>query len=533
VATKPQRTRASPQNSLFAEPTNEGVDSSAHAPLPFSDEENGPHQRRVKRATIDAQVVSDSALRKADGDLKDLVRHPVEMAAIVPMTRRMTFLSRKVWAFLVSYSLSSEGTRTELGILWRVAMTTLERDIEYNSNDKNTLRESIRECQRTLVDWAGSAKDSTTGETHTWKSSQLLGGVDFVIDNSGRMCVEWSFPQNLLKQMREFKHDFEWSARILVSFNKQSTAALYWVVSRYKTSPSGLTNRLPWREWIPILTGQSVEDAENEARVIAAKKGVSAHAKYAEWRYFKRDVVDKAVDELNQVLEDIWVEARPIKVGKTVEELQFKVTPRVGYKKPAASGAVGNISPETQEAVDAMSRLGLTKKFARQLAIEHGAARTLKVAADVQRRVDDGTQAVIKNRQGFFISQLQEAVKAAEAAAAKSEPTPAPTASVDELADQSLNDYRSMLQDKARQEWPAHPVEVRDDYLKRFGESYIPGTPESVRREFEKKGIKSPIVAGRFYAWLAHDIAGADWEPSHKVLVAFERGQRPTAQKVF
>jgi hypothetical protein len=490
------------------------------------------HDMPVRPASSNAKEVHELALRKQDGDLRN-VRHPVEMAAIEPKTRKLTLLSRKLWMFLVSYSLSVDGTVTSVGILWRVQMATLQKDVQFDSNDTAHLKESIRQCQKTLVEWAASARDKTTGETRSWTSTQLLGSVEFVVDQYGRKCLEWNFPPALLRQMLAHKHWFESSLQVANMLSRHSSLALFQVVSRYKTSPSGLTERRPWREWIPVLTGESAESAEMTARLRDAKKGGAADAdsakgaKYKEWRYFNRDVIAPAVTELNQVLEDVWVEAVPIKVAGKNEFLQFKVTPRDGFKRKRAYGS--DIPQECKHAVEVMTGLGLVQNLAIQLCKEHTPELMLQVATVVSHRASDTRRSPVGNVQGLFITVMKEKVAERDAVATKAiEVAQQRPVSADKMADESLEDFQANLTEKVRREWETMPVEVKDDYKQRFRDEELPNAPSVVKNAHTKSGIELPIVRARFFNWLAKDRAGDDWTPSDRTLLAFERSRRST-----
>ena len=507
--------------------------TSAQSPLFEHVEENKSADQEIpaRPASSNATEVHELALRKQDGDLRN-VRHPVEMAAIEPKTRKLTLLSRKLWMFLVSYSLSIEGTVTSVGILWRVQMSTLQKDVQFDSNDTAHLKESIRQCQKTLVEWAASARDKETGETRSWTSTQLLGSVDFVVDQHGRKCLEWNFPPALLRQMLAHKHWFESSLQVANLLSRHSSLALFQVVSRYKTSPSGLTERRPWREWIPVLTGESDEAAEMAARLRDAKKGGAADAnsakgaKYKEWRYFNRDVIAPAVTELNQVLEDIWVEAIPIKVGGKNEFLQFKVTPRDGFRKRPHAG---DVPQEYEQAVKVMTGLGLVQSLAIQLCKEHSPELMLQVAAIVSARAADTRKPTVGNVQGLFIKVMKEKVLEREAEAAEPDAVVQQRpVSPDKMADESLEDFRAYLTEKARRDWETMPVEVKDDYKQRFQDDELPSAPTVVKNAYAKSGIELPIVRSRFFNWLAKDRAGEEWVPSDRTLLAFERSRRST-----
>lgn len=485
-------------------------------------------------ASSEATEVSERALRREDGDLRS-IRYPVEMAALEPQTKKLTFLSHRLWLFLVSYALESAGHMTALGVLWRVPMATLQADVKFDSNDTAHLKASLRECQKILVEWAGSARDKETGEVRTWTSTQLLGSAEFVIDEHQRKCLEWSFPPALLRQMREHKHFFETALHIVNLLSRQSSLALFKVISRYKTSPSGLTERRPWRNWIAVLTGESAEAAEASARLRNARKGggddeSAKHGKYKEYRYFNRDVVAPAVKELNRVLDDVWVEAIQIKVGGRVSELQFKVTPREGFK--ARNSPLRGRTEEIGPVIAELTSLGLTKTFATRLCTEHPKEVLLETAAEVRQRM---TEREIQKPPAFFVAlmkqKLEEALKAGSAPVAES-PLNLRPLDVDAEAEESLNAYRSELQQAEKQAWDTVPAEVQADYLKRFADGRLKVLPAKLIEVHTDSGIDHPAVKSIFFKWLAQDRAGDRWNPDDRQLLAFERARarRPAAE---
>ena len=111
-------------------------------------------------------------------------------------------------------------------------------------------------------------------------------------------------PQGLLRDLPQ----------VALLLRRHSSLALYQLISRYRTNPSGVTERRHWREWIPVLTGESKEFTELTKLREAAKKSKETETwkapkeKFSELKYFRRDVLKPAIDELNAVLPDIWVQ---------------------------------------------------------------------------------------------------------------------------------------------------------------------------------------------------------------------------------
>ena len=486
--------------------------------------------------------VPDGALRRASGELRDM-RKPVEMAVIEPKTRKINLWSRKAWLFLVAYSLTHEGTLTQDGTVWRVPLATLIKDARFGSKDRRHLKESIKECQRTLVEWSGSARDSMTGQTRLWSSTQLLGSVEFVEDERGRACIEWSLPPVLLRQLREYKHFYMVSLEVVAEIKLNCTLALYEIICRYKTNPNGLTMRRPWREWIPLLTGESDESAELRIDMKAGKGASKVRQRYGEYRYFRRDVVQRAVAELNEVQQEFTVESVPLTRGRTVEELQFRVVARDAHANTAKDHTSTrparrhNAPTADAPALAKAIQTGASEHFASQLYQEYGPEQLAHSAESAL------TTPGVVNPAGFMVAKLrqQEAARASSPAAASvpslpaasKEDTPAapavrtPPGSLRESLDFALTRYRNRLQVLAKSRWPQLSSDARTQYLHRFEREVVANTPY-IRKDFQASGLKKPFVAAKFYLWLAEVQAhesGDGWTPSAEVLLAHLVGQ--------
>lgn len=433
--------------------------------------------------------VDNQVLRRANGELRT-VRHPVEMALLEPKARKLSLWGHKAWLFLISYALSTDGNVTDTGVLWRVPMRTLMRDARFNTNNYDVLKDALMDCQKTVVDWSRSARDAATGEVRSWSSTQLLGSVEFVNDSSKRLYIEWSLTPVLLRELRAYRHYYMVDLAVVSDIRSNSALALYKIVSRYKSSPGGLTMRMPWRSWIAPLTGEP-EDA------------ISPRGKprYEEFRYFNRDVVQRAVKELNAVQAEFVVEPVLITKGREVIELQFKVTQTVGYSRAKAhADAAEALDEEAQRAIDQAVETGTTPTFAAKLQQEYGSGQLAEKAQAALSAHGIG------NRAGFLVASLRAQHSPARRAQGQvGEATPLKVIR-DLTPEQLVKARRDEACAQAKFGWPAVPMEVQEDYLRRFGESESCSTA-FVRKAFQESGLKKPFVAAAFFPWLAKTMA--------------------------
>lgn len=463
--------------------------------------------------------VDPGTLRRADGELRT-VRKPVEMAVLEPRTRRITLWSRKAWLLLVSYSLTTDPAKIADGMVWRVPVKMLMRDACFSSRDHAHIKDSIRECQRTLVEWSESVRNPQTGEIRTWASSQLLGSVEFVTNAAGRECIEWSLPPTLLKELRAYQHYYMLSLGVVAQIGLNSTLSLYEIVCRYRTNPSGLTMRRPWQEWVSILTGESDESARIRSQIRYGRHKGEARERYGEFRYFNRDVVQKAVKELNAVQDEFLVEPILIKEGRAVRELQFRIHPRKAF----AMSRRETLTEQEQSAVDSAVSVGVSEKVARNLVQQYGSEGVRAGVEDAER------SSGLQNPAGYVVAQVRAGGQAkapprASAPAAKRPPTP------EEGMRLALEGFRASRVESAKAHWPELPVEVQDDYLQRF-EAFARERYPYLLRDFAATRLKKPIVRANFFQWLAETVAnesGPGWTPSAEQLVAHLVAQVDTA----
>lgn len=489
------------QDTLFQD---DSADGDIESPPPIANE-----------ASLLAAEVAERALRTNEG--LGSAKHPVEIASIEPKTRRLTALGRKAWYLLVSYSLTTRPLDASDGVLWRVTLQKLLQDLRYTSRNLVHLRSTIDELQTTLVKWGPSAKRVANGDQPVLEQSQLLGSIQLVLDRNGRLCLEWTLPYHLHRHLQDYVHFYTLDLDLLVSCSRHSTQALLAEVSRHFTNPSGLTARRPWRDWIPILTGVSDEyaqlhsalDGEPPKASRTNAHGAEPPARHGEWRYFHRDVVQRAVKELNSLQTDFVVTPVAIRTGAFVTHLQFKIIHLTRHKKAQSKAPT---RPEMSQLALWGVQESATKKFIEQYGMS-AVTQAIKDVADDVARADP----VIDNPAGLFVSKLR---RLATTNAVDIQPA-APKVTAQQAQDLYLREYRNSLVEKFREEWPDMPSEVRDDYEARFVQHLESRGPEIVLSEARKSRLTRPIVRIPFFRWAAEDRAGGSWHPSLDDLLRF------------
>ena len=224
----------------------------------------------------------------------------------------LSLLSRKLVNVLLYYAQRMRGNEDSEGKYW-VEVSKIVKDAKFNSRDYELLRESLDELQ--------SVKIIRPTENGGITSDVLI--PSFTLDNTahgtnealptgqkkrgGKLVVGFSLPIGVKELLLNPKSNYTVLPIIYVaSLRTIGGLVLYEITKRYSTNPSGVTNRDTWTWWWKILTG--------------AADGASP----PEYKYFKRDVIKKAIDEINGVT-DLKIELLEFKVGRTVKDLQFTV----------------------------------------------------------------------------------------------------------------------------------------------------------------------------------------------------------------
>lgn len=242
---------------------------------------------------------------------------PNELAAIIPSRPGVVLEYQEVKAYLLMHDYAIEQGLKDKGTrLFRVNVVRLEREGGFGRKDRGDLKRYVRNLVGATVEWNTPRVDKA-GETTVWEVSSMVAHARFLYDKNHTLVLEWQYSDPLLEKLRLVGHYFRMRLKSLRDTRSFGGQALYLYLSRYQTFPGQRTDAKPWREWVPILTGKRVEDWDKQQNENVGNS----------WRYFHRDVVRKAVAEVNSIQTDYRVEAQIRKVGTRVMDLWFELRP--------------------------------------------------------------------------------------------------------------------------------------------------------------------------------------------------------------
>lgn len=181
-----------------------------------------------------------------------------------------------------------------------IPLPDVVHDSAWGSKDHKLVVSTLQQLQTTLVE-----SDDPSGH---FTSVQLIGSVHLVKGAGRRPSqVGWEFPRSTRDILSNPDFYTKLSIFHLTSLQTTGGAALYEIAKRYLTNIGGKTNKNPWHWWHDTLTGKQMGSIA-----------------YPEYKYFKRDVLLPALEEVNRT--DINVVLCEVKTGRTVTDLQFIVS---------------------------------------------------------------------------------------------------------------------------------------------------------------------------------------------------------------
>lgn len=258
-----------------------------------------------------------------------------------------------------------------------IPLPDIANDAAWGSKDHRLVIQTLQQLQTTLVE-----SDDPSGRFST---VQLIGAAH-LLRGSGRRpsLVGWEFPRSTRDILSN--PDFYTKLCILHLTSLQTTggAALYEIAKRYLTNIGGKTCKNHWHWWYDTLTGRQIGSVP-----------------YPEYRYFKRDVLTPAIEEVNRT--DIQVLLTESKVGRLVTDLQFNVVAATQTSLERPSGPVIDST-----LLERLCALGFTERQACEFIGTTTDVYLRSTLALVEERVSDKNLEPLNSPAAFFRKALKE-----------------------------------------------------------------------------------------------------------------------------
>jgi hypothetical protein len=427
---------------------------------------------------IQTKRVPDSGRKPNSVDQDYLLRKPVNTLAIVPKSEKITVTARKIYNVMLQYA-QKQGVDKDS---YRVRLADIAIGIDFNSNNTEVIKQYFRQMATTGVEW----QSPTTGEGARWSISALIAHAD-LIQQGKELILEWSYATNIKQELLDPQRFAKMSLQVLAALNTMASLVLYEICCRYADNPSGLTARQAWAWWRPVLTGAPD----------------SATSAYQEYKIFNRDVVKKALKKVNEVT-DLEVELIEHKIGRSVQELQF----RVKRKLPQLAPADQPIQPVDLKTIGNAIKLGIAQEKAEKLLLKYGAKALDEAMLAMQERVRRPNMEPVRSPEKYLATILQSGqfgnAKESTAPAAKFYDTKSERL---KLIERFMAQKRMELNDMFQE----MPAEDQQTWIARFEEEALPGSG-AMRKAYQSKGIASQIVRPAFLKFLGNEVWEEGWE---------------------
>jgi hypothetical protein len=423
-------------------------------------------------------------------DPTDKIKKPVSTLAIVPTSGAITRVARQAYTIMLMLA-KEQGAEDPKTGLFGSPVNTIIKGFDGNIGTKVRLKADLKSMVSHVVEWQSPSE----GEITEWGALPLLAEVRLKLQN-GEHWVHWAYPPSLRQEMLDPQIFAKLNRLTISKFRSHAGLALYEICARYQDNPSHLTSKRAWKWWVPVLTGKPMaEDSK------------------VEFRFFNRDTVKPAVEEINEVSELI-VETREIRVGKSIEYLQFSVR-----KKPTEQ--LDHLAPLEGSGLAKAEKLGIPNAIAEELWLRHGNADFLAALGKLAQRLSQ-IASPVRSKVAYLKAVLanlglEEEAEHIEIAMAKEAPNRwAPKPNPAEVSQHILLEAQKNKTALVRGEILALTEAERVDLLQEYKACAIAAQKHSsILKKIEAGEWQSGILLGELMAFYWKKTRGLSWSDAY------------------
>jgi hypothetical protein len=454
-------------------------------------------------------MAADQELFLSDDDAdKDeyLLKH-VNAVALMPVIggRKISLLGRRLFNVLLHHSMNNPDNEEH-----QAGLSEIVEMADINSRNFEQIKKTLRELMTTTVEWQSPAQNEFV---ETWDACNLLSGVGITKNkSSGHVTVRWRFDSKVRENILRPEIYSRLSLASMTKFSTHGALALYEICARYVNNPSHLTTRRNWREWwLPVLSGVSNEKPTTE------------------YRFFKRDVLKKAIAEINAKsnLEVVGPIEYKGSDGKTVNDIQFKVKFKSNSEELSSGDFSDNVN-FTGEQLPVVGRaisLGVTQNEITKLITEYPLVMISIGLDDLETRISIPTQKVRPiTKPGAWLKAVLKRIDNAQTKAAVK------PVDVEKQKSEWVQEWLKKEKEKLLYAFEDSTEEEKQEIRRTF-EEYLVSLAQSILvRQLKKYDKDSPtakhywedrMLSALFIQFLGITKKGADWDkPTAEDLLA-------------
>ena len=419
-----------------------------------------------------------------------LLKH-VNAVALMPVQggRKISLLGRKLFNVLL-HKAQEEGDQDE----YHARLHEVVDAADYNSKDTAPLKKTLRELLSTTVEW----QSPSTGEIETWDACNLLSGAGITKDKkTGAVTIRWRYDSRVRSQLMSPDRYARLSLEAITQLNSHSAMALYEICARYVDNPGHKTARQHWRWWKPVLTGYIGDESK------------------ADYRYFKRDVLTKAIAEINertnlQVAGPIEYKERD---NKTIAEIQFEVRLKGRSKERENKTPLTQIAIADRPVIGRAINAGVKQQDAENLLRKHGPTPVSAAVNDLEQRLQMPAETIgpVMNPGSWLRANVDRRAREAELRNG-SDGKKFTSEELKKHRASWTDEWLRRRKDGFRTDFQELPSGKQEEILSRFkGELQKSSQPQILKR-FEQSGWDHRMVRETFVKYLGLTFLGTDWD---------------------
>ncbi|MDC6179746.1 RepB family plasmid replication initiator protein [Ralstonia solanacearum] len=293
----------------------------------------------------------------------------VQAIHVSPVGSALSLQQRRIFNALIKNAIEQRLAGRETNNTFQVSIPQMMSALDLTTKDNAYIKETAKSLMRTVVDWDQLNSDGTS----TWTGSTLIAGAKI----SGSV-LSYSFAPQISEELLDPQRYAMIDMRIAKLFRRSYSLALWENTVRFERI--GLTARIPLATFRNLILGR--EESET---------------KYKEYKIFKRAVLTPSIAEINDV-SDHEIELIEHKVGRTVGEIQFKISRKVSALEEEPH----------QDLVNTVIKFGVPQTEAKRLVRTFGAERVLEAVSYTRARQAKKGMPPLDNVPAYFRKSLSE-----------------------------------------------------------------------------------------------------------------------------
>lgn len=416
-------------------------------------------------------LLSPGSLESVAG-LRSL-RKPVEAVLLKPKDGRITVLARKLFNVMVARAQASPVAEDEY---YRIDLDDIVRDTRYNSKNIEYLTTVLNELMSTVVNWGDSPKNLVEQEggrgrkQFKWSGATLVAFARIESKEPKGYVLSYDFHRSMKSIFQDPVVYATISLEMNASMKSYPALVLYEIAVRYATNKDGLTAVMPWRQWIPVLTGST----DNQDTI--------------EYKYFSRDTLKPALKFVNESQADY--EIRPLirKVRRVVETLQFQVIRKKTLARKELKPLDG-LEVSELPLLGRMLQYKVSQAAGEAFLKKFGPARVNQALALLDDRVADKSQPPIRSVPAYLGVLLENGTSNEVIEVQPKEVPPSKILETARATETSLErikkEYENALRAKTKEFLAGLSVEDREAQYARFEKEELPSLPDTVKRSWD------------------------------------------------